>query len=104
MRHWEEVVDIPILTVQYEDMIEDQEEVTRQILEFCRLEWDDLVMNFHESERSVATSSYDQVRQPIYKTSRARWKNYANYIGPLKDALPTHLVERIEDIDLVDSS
>lgn len=101
MRHWEEVIDIPMMIVQYEDMIEDQEGMTRKLLEFCGLEWDDSLMNFHESERLVTTASYDQVRQPIYKTSKARWKNYARHLGPLKDALPVHCVLGIEGIDLV---
>jgi len=87
MQHWEEVIDIPMLNVDYEDMIEDPEGSSRKILDFCGLEWQDSVMDFHKSGRTVATASFDQVRQPIYKTSRARWKNYEKHIGPLRDAL-----------------
>ena len=101
MRHWKAVIDIPMLTVQYEDMIEDQEGTSRQLLEFCGLDWDDAVMQFHRSQRTTATASYNQVRQPIYKTSHGRWKNYARYLTPLKKALPAHCVLGIEDIDLV---
>lgn len=99
MRHWEEVIDIPIMTVQYEDIIGDQEGISRKLLDFCGLEWDESVLQFHDLKRSVATASYDQVRQPIYKTSQARWKNYTKHIRPLIDALPTHCVTGIEDID-----
>jgi len=102
MRHWESVIDMPILTIQYEDMIADQQGMSRRLLEFCDLEWDDAVMKFHESERNVATASYDQVRQPMYQSSRARWKNYAGHLKPLKDALPAHCVLGIQDIDLID--
>ena len=28
-----------------------------------------------------------QVRQPIYKTSLARWKNFAKHVQPLYDAV-----------------
>jgi len=101
MRHWESVIDNPILTVQYEDMISNQEGMTRRLLEFCDLEWDDAVLKFHESERHVATASYDQVRQPMYKSSHARWKNYAKHIKPLVDALPAHCKLGIEGIDEV---
>ncbi len=87
MKHWEDVIDIPIMTVQYEDMIEDQENMSRQILDFCGLAWDDSVMNFYDSKRDVATASYDQVRRPIYKTSKERWKNYEKHIEPLMDEL-----------------
>jgi hypothetical protein len=35
----------------------------------------------------VSTPSYDQVRQPIYKKSVARWKRYEKYLDPLKQSL-----------------
>ncbi|HED12262.1 MAG TPA: sulfotransferase family protein, partial [Gammaproteobacteria bacterium] len=95
MQHWEQVIDIPMLNVDYEDMIEDTEGVSRKILEFCQLEWHDSVMDFYKSGRAVATSSYDQVRQPIYKTSRARWKNYEQHIEPLRKALSEHSLDDI---------
>ena len=87
MQHWKSALDLPILTVRYEDMIADQEAVTRKMLEFCDLEWDERCLQFHKSERHVATASYDQVRQKIYTKSRARWKNYEKHIAPLLDAL-----------------
>ena len=87
MQHWESVLDLPMLTVRYEDMIADQEAVTRKMLEFCGLEWDERCLQFHKSERHVATASYDQVRQKIYTKSKARWKNYEKHIAPLLDAL-----------------
>lgn len=83
MAHWEEVIDNPILTVQYEDILKDQEAVSRQLLDFCGLEWDDSVMKFYESKRDVGTASYDQVRQPIYQSSKERWKNYEAHLAVL---------------------
>jgi hypothetical protein len=35
----------------------------------------------------VRTASVNQVRQPIYKTSKGRWQAYAGYLGPLLAAL-----------------
>jgi hypothetical protein len=35
----------------------------------------------------VRTASVNQVRQPIYKTSKGRWQAYAGYLGPLLEAL-----------------
>jgi len=87
MKHWEDVLEPPILTVRYEDMVQDQEGTTRKILNYCGLEWDDACLEFHKSKRVVATASYDQVRQKMYTKSRARWKNYRTHIAPLIDAL-----------------
>ncbi len=87
MTHWEGTLGLPMLTVRYEDLIEDQEGVTRTLLDFCDLGWDDRCLRFHESERLVATASYDQVRQAIYTRSRGRWRNYEARLAPLIAAL-----------------
>jgi len=87
MDHWKQVLDIPILDVSYAELIADQERVSREIIEFCGLEWDDRCLQFHKTERGVATASYDQVRRPIYTSSVSRWKNYEKYLGPLREAL-----------------
>jgi tetratricopeptide (TPR) repeat protein len=87
MRHWKSLLDIPILEIQYEELVKDQEKISRRLIEFVGLEWDDRVLRFHESERSVVTASYDQVRQKIYTGSTARWKNYEKHLTPLLEAL-----------------
>ena len=87
MVHWHDVLDLPILDVCYEELIENPQEISRSLVEFCGLEWDDRCLNFHQSGREVATASYNQVRQPIYKQSRERWRNYEAYLGPLYQAL-----------------
>ena len=87
MSHWKEVIDIPILTVQYEDILQDQEAMSRKLLDFCGLEWDESVMKFYDSKRDVGTASYDQVRRPIYQSSKQRWKNYEKHIGSLINEL-----------------
>ena len=35
------------------------------------------------AERTVATVSHWQVRQPLYASSVGRWRNYADHLGPL---------------------
>ena len=87
MDHWKKVLDIPILDVHYETLIDEQEATTRKMLDFLGLEWDPRCLRFHEADRFVATSSYDQVRRPLYKTSMARWKRYERHLGPLLDVL-----------------
>ena len=87
MEHWQKALRIPILDVRYEDLIADQEGITRKLIEFCGLGWDDQCLHFHESGRIVATPSYDQVRKPMYNKSVARWKNYESHLGPLKEGL-----------------
>lgn len=87
MQHWLRVIKLPVLEVQYEDMIDNQEKYSKHLVEFCGLNWDERCLNFHETQRYVATASFDQVRRPIYNSSVYRWKNYAEYIEPLRGAL-----------------
>lgn len=84
MAHWRAVLPPgSILAVPYEELVADQETWTRKILDFVNLEWDERCLDFHKTERDVATASYWQVRQRIYHSSVERWRNYEKFIGPL---------------------
>ena len=87
MAHWREVLPLPVYDVQYEDMVADHAKISRELVDFCGLEWDDACIDFHKTDRKVKTASSWQVRQPIYTTSLARWRNYEPFLGPLKEAL-----------------
>jgi hypothetical protein len=87
MAHWKEVLSLPLLEVSYEKLVNDPESVTRQMLEFLELPWDDRCLRFYESDRTVITASSAQVRRPIYPSSVRRWKAYEEFLQPLKDAL-----------------
>lgn len=87
MQHWKTVLDMPILDVRYEDMVANQEEVTRSLLDFCGLPWDQRCLKFYDSGRVASTPSYDQVREPIYRKSVQRWKHYERHLEPLKMAM-----------------
>ena len=87
MRHWEDVLDINMLQVDYEALIANQESVSRKMIEFCDLAWDDHCLDFHNTQRVVTTASYDKVRRPLYASSVKRWKHYERHLEPLKSAL-----------------
>jgi tetratricopeptide (TPR) repeat protein len=87
MRHWREVLRLPILELRYEDMVADQEGKSRELIEFAGLEWDDACLTFYESKRAAVTASYEQVRNPIYTTALERWRRYESHLGPLLEAL-----------------
>lgn len=87
MAHWREVLQVPMFEVRYEEMVADQERVSRALVDFCGLGWDERCLRFHKTERLVNTASYQQVRKPIYKSSAGRWRNYERYLRPLQEAL-----------------
>ena len=86
MAHWQKVLPIKVYDLQYEELIESQEKITRELIHFLDLEWDDACLQSHKSTSSVRTASIWQVRQPIYKKSVQRWRNYEKHIGVLTRA------------------
>ncbi|MBI2311680.1 MAG: sulfotransferase [Betaproteobacteria bacterium] len=93
MRYWQQVLSIPIFNLRYEDMVAKPEEMTRRLIEFCGLEWNDACLAFTENKRYVDTLSYYQVRKPIYTRSVERYKAYDPYIGPLRTGLADIVAE-----------
>ncbi len=87
MHHWHDVLPGRILDIHYEDMIEDQEGRSRELVKFCGLDWERACLEFHKTRRNVITRSNAQVRQPIYRSSLGRWKTYEEELKPLTDAL-----------------
>lgn len=87
MKHWEQVLSLPMMEITYEELVSDQESVTRRMLEFCELEWNESCMQFHRLGRNINTPSYEQVRQPIYSKSVGRWRHYEKFLDPLKKGL-----------------
>ena len=88
MDHWHAVLPAPIHEVDYADTVADLEGVARRLLAACGLEWEPACLEFHKTRRPVRTASLTQVRQPVYKQSVARWKNYEHDLADLFVALP----------------
>ncbi len=77
-------LELKIHSVRYEDLVEDMQSVTGQVLRFLGLQCGTVNEDFHalSTERFVMTPSSDQVSRPIYGSSRERWKNYAEHVSP----------------------
>ena len=87
MAHWQRVFPGRILEVQYEALIDAQESVSRQLLEFCGLPWHDDCLHFESNPSPVATASAVQVRAPVHKGSLQRWRKYGAQLDPLHELL-----------------
>ena len=87
MAHWREVLGDRMLEIDYENLVENQEEVSRRLIDFVGLPWDDVCLRPQDVNRTVLTASVWQVRQPVYKRSAGRWKNYEPHLVPLRDSL-----------------
>jgi len=87
MEHWRRHLPLRMIDVDYEDLVNQQEETSRAIVEFCGLPWDDRCLNYHNTSRTVRTASNWQVRQPIYRRALGRWESYTRHLGPLMEQL-----------------
>ncbi|MEQ9616725.1 MAG: sulfotransferase [Phycisphaerales bacterium] len=90
---WHEILDIEIHDVRYEDLTADQESQSRRLIDAVGLAWDDACLRFYESGRATITASNQQVRQPMYRSSVARWKKYEKHLGPLIESLGEYAEE-----------
>jgi tetratricopeptide (TPR) repeat protein len=74
----------PWLEVRYEDMVENLESVSRKVLEFLEVPWDDRVLRFneHTREQRIRTPTYADVTKPVFKTAMGRWRRYQKYFEP----------------------
>lgn len=91
MRFWREETDIEMLELQYEHLVAEPEAQSRRIIDFIGLPWDEACLEFHAAKRSVATISYVQVDQPIYRTAIKRFEKYGALLDPLIEALGDEL-------------
>jgi tetratricopeptide (TPR) repeat protein len=88
MTHWSAVLPADrYIEVDYEKVVDDLEGEARRLTGFLGLPWEDVCLHFHDNQRVVRTASVNQVRQPIYSTSRGRWQGYASHLAPLLAAL-----------------
>jgi tetratricopeptide (TPR) repeat protein len=85
MNHWRSVLPVNrFIEVDYEDMTSAPEPVIRRIVAACDLAWQDACLRPECNPRAVKTQSRWQTRQPIYRTSVARWRRYEPWLGPLR--------------------
>ncbi len=87
MRHFDAVSPGMIHHVSYSALVDDPETTLRPALGYLGLEWDDAIRSFHKLDRVVRTPSSEQVRRPINRDGMEVWRPYAQWLGPLKQAL-----------------
>ena len=77
--------------VIYERLVDDTEGEVRRLLDYLGLPFHESCLDFHSNKRSVRTISAEQVRRPINRESIGRWRQFEQWLGPLKSALGSAL-------------
>ncbi len=80
MNHWRSVLPLKIHEVSYEQLVREQEQVSRELIASCGLCWEAGCLDFHKTKRTITTASASQVREPLHTQSVARWRRYEPHI------------------------
>ena len=91
MSYWHSQLPGYIYDLSYEKLVADMPAQLRGVLDFIGLEFEPECLDFHRTQRNVATLSLAQVRKPIYGDSIDAWKRYEMQLEPLRKALGSEL-------------
>ncbi|MGB4859165.1 MAG: sulfotransferase [Dokdonella sp.] len=87
MKHWRRMLPPEqFIEIDYEELVANQEAVSRRLIDFVGLQWQDECLAFERNPQPSLTASAAQVRQPIYASSVRLWRRYENDLAPLKAA------------------
>jgi tetratricopeptide (TPR) repeat protein len=90
MIHWRNLFGRQITDIRYEDLVTDNENQIRILIEAIGLPWEESCLNQKESMKTVRTASIWQVRQGIYTRSKERWRHYQQKLQPVISILCEH--------------
>ena len=85
-QQWQETFPSHCRTQSHESLQINPEQQIRELLAFCKLDFDEACLNFHAVERNVRTASAGQVRQPMRRdTTHA--KRYGCALASIVDEM-----------------
>ncbi len=98
MSFWRQNIDKSnYLEIDYEDLVVNNEETVRKVLDFIGLDFEQACIDFHKSKRAVSTASKEQVRSKLYTSSITPWHGIEHEIQPIIDAFPEAAKVTIDD-------
>jgi hypothetical protein len=91
--NWENarsVLPLDVRKIVYEEMIEDPRGIIRPLVEGLGLGWHEDMLDHTKTAAGrgmIATASYAQVTEPIYRRSVGRWEKYRKHLEPVLPVL-----------------
>lgn len=80
MEFWHKRYPEKIYILDYEKLTTNQEKISRELINFIGLDWEDQCLEFHQTKRTVRTASASQVRQKMYQGSSDEWMKYQTHL------------------------
>jgi tetratricopeptide (TPR) repeat protein len=88
MEFWTNTLSKRIYKLDYELLTVNQENQTRQLIDYLDLDWDEKCLSPQNNTRGVATASNLQIRKEVYRGSSDQWKKYEPFLNGAFDGLP----------------
>jgi len=66
-RLWRQKFQSSIHAISYQDLVEQPENLLKELCHFCGLEYESSMLKFHESKRALFTASVAQVRNSVHQ-------------------------------------
>ena len=76
-----------IFDLNYDILVNKQETVTKNLIQYLGIEWDNTFLFPEKNQRSVRTASNLQVRKKVYKGSSSEWEKYKPFLDDVFDDL-----------------
>ncbi len=80
MNFWKSKNITNIIDVNYEDLIKDNENGIKKIINHCELNWEENCLSFYKNKNPIKTISAAQARKPIYKSSLNAFDQYKDFL------------------------
>jgi len=87
MARYDETMPAAVHRVIHERLVEDLETEVRAMLAYVGVPFEEACLRFYETGRAVRTPSSEQVRRPIFTEGLDQWRNYEEWLEPMKAAL-----------------
>jgi len=87
MNYWKRLFPDSIFDVKYEQVLDKQELKSKEIINFCGLEWESECLKFYENKTPIKTMSTAQARKPIYSTSVNSFEKYSSFLSELNNII-----------------
>jgi len=87
MKFWETKIPDFIYELNYENLVNDQENQSKKLFKFCKISWEKDALNFYKKKVPIKTASITQARGPIYKSSvnsNEKYYKYLNFFSELE--------------------
>jgi len=85
--HYRNELDSNYYPLHYERLVDDVKNEVKDLLSFVGLSFEKECLDFYQDKNHTKTASYAQVTQPLYDSSKFRYKPYLQYLDPAIEVL-----------------